>query len=194
MTEAEWVSCDDPYALMRAAQPITQRKGKLFVVGCCRQHSNVLRNRLNRRAIRAIEDNADGKLTGQELRERAGRGVIGYRLATACSAVPADPMFVILTEHLVLDPDANRAVQCHLLRDIFGSPFRLVALNANWRTADVLGLARAIYDERAFDRLPILADALQDAGCDDEPLLGHCRGRGPHVRGCGAVDLVLGRE
>ena len=62
------------------------------------------------------------------------------------------------------------------------------------RSTDAVGVARAIYDDRAFDRLPILADALMDAGCDDEQILAHCRGPGPHVRGCWVVDLVLGKE
>jgi hypothetical protein len=53
-------------------------------------------------------------------------------------------------------------------------------------------LARAVYDERAFDRLPILADALEEAGCDSAELLAHCRNSGPHVRGCWAVDAVRG--
>jgi hypothetical protein len=81
-----------------------------------------------------------------------------------------------------------------LIRDIFGNPFRPVAFDPRWRTADAVGLARGIYDERAFDRLPLLADALMDAGCADEQVLGHCRGDGPHVRGCQVVDLVLGKE
>jgi hypothetical protein len=55
-------------------------------------------------------------------------------------------------------------------------------------------LAQAIYDDRAFDRLPVLADALEDAGCTDPDFLGHLRGPGPHVRGCHIVDLLLGRE
>ena len=80
------------------------------------------------------------------------------------------------------------------VRDIFGNPFRPVTFDPRWRTSDVLGLARAIYDDRAFDRMPILADALMDAGCADEQVLGHCRGDGPHVRGCWVVDLVLGKE
>jgi hypothetical protein len=61
-----------------------------------------------------------------------------------------------------------------------------------WRTADVLLLARGIYEERAFDRMPILADALQDAGCDNEDILAHCRDANtPLARGCWVVDLVL---
>ena len=55
-------------------------------------------------------------------------------------------------------------------------------------------LARTIYDDRRFDLLPILADALEEAGCGDAEILAHCRGPGPHVRGCWAVDLVLGKE
>jgi uncharacterized protein DUF6331 len=72
-----------------------------------------------------------------------------------------------------------------------GRSFR--SLDPNWRTSTVLALAQGIYDERAFDRLPILADALEDAGCDNEEMLAHCRGAGPHARGCWVVDLVLGK-
>jgi hypothetical protein len=79
------------------------------------------------------------------------------------------------------------------LRDIFGNPFRPVIADPRWLTSNVTDLARTIYDERAFDRLPILADALMDAGCADEAILSHCRSEGPHVRGCWVVDLVLGK-
>jgi hypothetical protein len=58
----------------------------------------------------------------------------------------------------------------------------------------VLALALAAYDERAFERLPILADALADARCDDEAILGHCRSDGPHARGCWVVDLILSKD
>ena len=84
-------------------------------------------------------------------------------------------------------------VQGILLRDIFGNPFRPVALEPAWLTSTVLALASGIYEERAFDRLPILADALMDAGCDHADILDHCRGDGPHVRGCWVVDLILGK-
>ncbi len=88
----------------------------------------------------------------------------------------------------------EHAAQAILLRDIVGNPFRPTGVSPRWRTSNVVGLAQGIYDERAFDRLPILADALIDAGCDDEAILAHCRSGGPHVRGCWVVDLVLGRS
>jgi hypothetical protein len=86
------------------------------------------------------------------------------------------------------------AAQVALVRCVFGNPFRPVTLAPAWLTASVRQLAQAIYDDRAFDRLPILADALEDVGCDNADVLGHCRQGGEHVRGCWVVDLVLGRE
>jgi hypothetical protein len=89
---------------------------------------------------------------------------------------------------------AESAAQANLLRDIFGTPFCPVSLDSAWRTPPVLALASGTYAERAFDRLPILADALQDAGCESDDVLGHCLGPGPHVRGCWVVDLILGKS
>ena len=85
-------------------------------------------------------------------------------------------------------------LQCEWLRCLFSNPFRPVAFDPAWRTETAVGIARGIYEERAFERMPILADALMDAGCADEQVLGHCLGEGPHVRGCWVVDLVLGKE
>jgi hypothetical protein len=89
------------------------------------------------------------------------------------------------------------AAQVALLRCIFGNPFRpppsLSTAFLAWGGGTVPRLAAAIYDDRAFDRLPVLADALEDAGCADAEVLGHCRAGGEHVRGCWAVDLVLGK-
>jgi hypothetical protein len=87
--------------------------------------------------------------------------------------------------------------QADLLRCILGNPFRPVAVAPcclAWNDGTVPKLAQAIYEERAFDRLPILADALEDAGCTDEAILSHCRGPGPHARGCWLVDLILGKS
>jgi hypothetical protein len=81
-----------------------------------------------------------------------------------------------------------------LLRDIFGNPFHPTAFDPTWRTDTVRSLAQQMYESCDFSALPILADALQDAGCDSADILDHCRGAGPHVRGCWVVDLVLGKE
>ena len=81
-----------------------------------------------------------------------------------------------------------------LLRCIFGNPFRPVAFDPRWRAETAVALAGGIYDGRHFDRLPILADALEDAGCDAADLLAHLRASGPHARGCWALDAVLGKE
>jgi hypothetical protein len=90
---------------------------------------------------------------------------------------------------------SERAVQTTLLRDIFGNPFLpSPAPFPRGAGGDVAKLATAVAEERTYDRLPILADALEEAGCTDAALLGHCRGPGPHVRGCWAVDLVLGKD
>jgi len=82
---------------------------------------------------------------------------------------------------------------CEQFRDVAGNPFRPTAFNPRWRSETAIALASSIYAERAFDRLPILADALEEAGCDHAEVLSHCRGPGPHVRGCWVVDLVLGK-
>jgi hypothetical protein len=83
---------------------------------------------------------------------------------------------------------------CVLLRDMLSNPFRPVVFGPARFTETVKHLAQTIYDERAFDRLPILADALEEAGCTDADILAHCRSEGPHFRGCWAVDLVLGKK
>jgi hypothetical protein len=87
------------------------------------------------------------------------------------------------------EQEAQRAI----LSDIFGNPFRPVTADPAWLTSTVVELARGIYAEWAFDRLSILADALKDAGCEHPDVLDHCRGPGPHVRGCWVVDLLLGK-
>jgi len=85
--------------------------------------------------------------------------------------------------------------QCRLLREVLGNPYRPVRIAPAWLAlADGLvpALARSIYDGRAFDRMPILGDALEDAGCADATVLGHCRQSETHVRGCWLLDLLLG--
>ena len=89
-------------------------------------------------------------------------------------------------------------MQSTLIRDIFGNPFRprpaVDAAWLSWNDGTLAKLAQGIYDDRAFDRLPILADALEEAGCANADILNHCRQPGEHVRGCWVVDLVLGKS
>ncbi|VTR93500.1 Uncharacterized protein OS=Sorangium cellulosum (strain So ce56) GN=sce5710 PE=4 SV=1 [Gemmata massiliana] len=84
--------------------------------------------------------------------------------------------------------------QIAILRDIFGNPFSPVVFSPNWHTDTAVTLASQMYESRDFSAMPILADALQDAGCNDDRILDHCRGPGPHVRGCWVVDLLLSKE
>jgi hypothetical protein len=184
------------------------------------QHAIVPENQVHlRNVMRVAEEYADGKVTSDELddafwaadrslfvdsgqpfrdlalREREGgladvwKKVIDnlYAAAGDCYDLTADQ----LEEWNAIGVRERRA-QADLLRDIF-NPFHPDALDPRWVTSDVLGLAQGIYDDRMFDRLPILADALTDAGCNDEAILSHCRSDGPHVRGCWTVDLVLGK-
>jgi hypothetical protein len=89
---------------------------------------------------------------------------------------------------------AESAAQTALVREIFGNPFRPVSLDPAWLSGTVRNLAEVIYEERAFDRLPTLADALEESGCAEADILAHCRGPGPHARGCWVVDLLLGKS
>ncbi|MBP3955674.1 hypothetical protein J8F10_10315 [Gemmata sp. G18] len=79
------------------------------------------------------------------------------------------------------------------MRDVFGNPFRPITFLPEWRTSTLLALAQQMYDSRDFSTMPILADALGDTGCEDEEILAHCRGPGPHVRGCWVVDAISGK-
>jgi hypothetical protein len=97
-----------------------------------------------------------------------------------------------------MEDGAGRNGQAHLLRDLFGPlPFREVRINPLWlvwNDGTVKRLAEGMYEGRAFDRLPVLGDALEEAGCTDQTILDHLRGPGPHVRGCWVIDLLLGKE
>jgi hypothetical protein len=93
--------------------------------------------------------------------------------------------------------DAAEGVLCGLIREVAGNPFRRPSIAPallGWRDRLVVRLAQAAYAEGAFERLPILADALEEAGCTDAEVLGHLRGPGPHVRGCWVLDTLTGRR
>ena len=168
--------------------------------------------------IKAAEQFADDALERAELshlqeaaenlgypRERTTDPVFStppFRLARAASLLPRyddgwlyyDHMREVIRETTSDGRLDSELAHAELLRDIFGNPFRPLTFDPAWLTSDVLALAHGIYEERAFDRVPILADALQDAGCDNTDILSHCRSEGAHVRGCWVVDLVLGKS
>lgn len=124
-----------------------------------------------------------------------------YSAAAYTVAIPLEwwggaPAFVepyrIILE-VVPDRVTEATAQCALLREMFGNPFHPVVVDPSWLTSTVLALARQMYDSGDFSPMPILADALQDAGCGDDTILAHSRGPGPHVRGCWVVDALLGK-
>ncbi len=197
---------------------LRRRKLLLFGVAACRDRQHLLLKPDTRALLDLIECKADGTV-GHELRAARERSMQAARptvpgekhaawhnaydnaeyaihllahntfssegalfLQNLCSASEFDPY----------SPLAPEGRLCQLLRDIFGNPFRPVVFDPAWRTDTAVALARTMYDSREFGAMPILADALQDAGCEDEQVLNHCRdATAPHVRGCWVVDLVL---
>jgi hypothetical protein len=125
---------------------------------------------------------------------------VAMATSNAAAEARADATPIVTYGTPVWEParKAERTHQCTLLRCIFGNPFRpsppLPPAVLNWNDGTVRRIAEGIYEDRAFARLPVMADALLDAGCEDEELLAHCRSEGPHVRGCWAVDLILGKS
>jgi hypothetical protein len=176
MTEAEWLACDDPdrmLAYLAERFRESHRQGRLLVAGCAR-------------------------LAWQALGELdRGAAELNERLAERFE--PHHPVAALI--HPMLWRQGSPAAQAAMVRDLFGDPFRPApALDPAWRTHAVLGLAQAAYDDRDHpqgtlwpDRLAVLSDALEEAGCADPDLLGHLRSPGPHVRGCWALDLILGK-
>lgn len=164
--------------------------------------------------LRAVAETLDPYLGNEAARDGAGGATFGVLMhlhrtdprsvVRLAESVVEGRAFLAYTGGYPADVGADewvrRAIEseaadlCRLFRCVCGSPYRRAAFAPEWLTATVRSLVAGIDAERAFDRLPILADALQDAGCEDAELLGHCRGSGPHGRGCWAVDLALGRE
>jgi hypothetical protein len=215
MTEGKWLSSTDPTEMLSVLLgKSSDRKLRLFACACTRRVLDLMDNRpVGLKTVEFAERFADGLATRNELRGRAWgnpgeafSAVLWDARAAAENAAEfgaerQSRAATFLVEGVDQSGDVRgqtardreRETQSVLLRDIFGNPFRPVAFELRWRTTDVVTLAQGIYDDRAFDRLPILADALMDAGCADESVLEHCRSDGPHVRGCWVVDLVLGK-
>lgn len=214
MTEAEWLAGADPKAMLDCLRgKAGERRLRLFAVGYCRRVLPLLSRWVEvGAAVDAAERYAEGALTVARLGQ-IGSALARYYpflLSPASTDEPTRAAFRLVLravaadaweapQEIVSNPAwaAERKAQAHLLRCVFGNPFRpLLAIAPAllaWGGGTAVKLARAAYDGRAFERLPVLADALEEAGCDKAEVLGHLRGRGPHVRGCWVIDLLIGR-
>jgi hypothetical protein len=205
MTEAEWLACGGPeamlYSLERFRLHPTERKCRLCSVAFCLRLKPSLLHEPARFALEVALRFADGVATEDE-RFAAGQAVAQVGAGSALyHAIGLDQTIddvVYAAEAAqfgLLSVAEEQAIQVGILRDIFGNPFRPVAFSPDWRTDTVVSLARKMYESREFGAMPILADALQDAGCDSDDILSHCRDTSlTHVRGCWVVDLVLGKQ
>ncbi len=218
-------SADSVQLLAQLNRSRGDRKLLLLGVACCRRQFALLTSPDSRAAVEWAERFADGEAQRDERYERlewASEGA-AFRCETAnardrfedCSEETRGPIaesntdlavgavyfanaLMTLDTHEPFDPSLRAHAQflvAPIVRDIFGNPFRSVAFSPEWRTGTALSLARTMYEARDFSAMPILADALQDAGCNNDAILDHCRDtQQVHVRGCWVVDLVLGKE
>lgn len=197
----------------------SDRKRRLFACACCRQLTRMLlSDALN--ALEVAERFADGHAAVEErrvARERAfhvewirddnfrhRRGTakdcicaaLARRALDAARGAASRSRHVIRIEAEFAKKPDTPSDEANLLREVFGNPLRPVAVDPawlTWRDGTTVKIAERNYEQRAFADLPILADALEEAGCTSVELLGHCRQPGSHVRGCWAVDLILGK-
>jgi hypothetical protein len=215
MTEDEWLGCDYPSPMLEVLGHHPDRR-KFRVLACLWCLSPGVKRLVESQGatefVAVAEQYAAGRAKWDELalRVRAApqarvsggpwRSPNPVRLPPAAQALravaalaaddPWEAAWGVAREGVnLLGPEA-----CDLIRELFRNPFCQGGFNPCWRTTDAVSVARGISDDEAFDRLPLLADALLDAGCDDEAMLAHCQADGLHVRGCWALDAVLATE
>jgi hypothetical protein len=216
--DVAWLTSEDSlWMLSRLRGKAGLRKLRLFSCACCRRIWHLIPEPWQR-VVELSERYVEGEIRQGEMvaarpslprfledrAERAAWGAAapGKDLRTLVFYdVPVSASQATVRTRGMPSP-AERTAQAHLLREIFGNPFRPVPFRAEWSAVNdglVLRLAEAIYQERAFERMPILGDALEEAGCADQRILDHCRrndsasGVG-HVRGCWVLDSILGKK
>jgi hypothetical protein len=224
MTKAKWLRSVDPRVLLEfIVKDASERKLRLFACVCCRRALHLVNDARFPPLVELAEDLAEGPIKAKELKRafrtfsESKKSVTTFSHSNIMSAIqsafksPLDRGYFWLGESASCAfghatgkgpddekywqaTDGERRQQTTLIRDIFGNPFRPITFSPSWRTDTTFTLARQMYESRDFGAMPILADALQDAGCDNDDILNHCRSDGPHVRGCWVVDLVLGKE
>ncbi len=224
MNESNWLACSDPQLMLAFLKgKASERKLRLFALGYCRSIWHLLTDQRSRQDVVTAERFADRLATRSEL-EAAWAAVfdpdrslpewavlhttalIPLRSGTFSNSMDWGEAFSVVHvasregAELTVGRVGNRELS-GLLRDIFGNPFRPIRFNPAWRTPTVTAVATAAYEERSLpagtldaNRLAVLADALEDAGCTNLDILAHCRDGGPHVRGCWMIDLVLGKS
>lgn len=219
MDEEQWLNSTDPHAMLNWVFPSTsERKLRLFALACCRRVEHLLTRPGSREAVEFLRAHAEHGLARRKgvvrarqqaleaLNEsmKAVRSTGGREVSAAyVTLVALEPSSTYAADFAALNAAialARSWTDCaelaHLLREVIGNPFRSVAVDAAWvaqNEAAVSRIGRSICEEEAFDQTPVLADALEDAGCTEEAILSHLRSAGPHVRGCWAIDLLLGR-
>jgi hypothetical protein len=205
MTEAEWLACEDPRRMLGSVRGdernrLPERRSRLFGVACCRRLLHLIVDSRSLKALEVMERYADGAATTDELdaayseavdveayyaehpdRRHGSRLVALGRAANAVAGCCHEQELAegVALEALTAAEAANitgeAEAQANLLRDIFGNPFRPVAFDPAWRTEHTVGIASKVYEERDFATMPILAGALEEAGCVEASILVHCR-------------------
>lgn len=195
MTEQEWLEANDPEPMIEYLHgKASERKLRLFACATFRHLAPWLKDE-GLATVEKGERFADGQLRREEARR--ARNALQLGAQQSVSFVLSDSIALgmrSLMSHEFWIHRGNWKLHTALVRDIFGNPFRPASVDSSCLTSMVRLLAQSIYDDRAFDRMPVLADALEEAGCINVDILRHCRGLGPHVRGCWVVDLLLGKE
>ncbi len=212
MTEAEWRGSAEPRRMLNwLHNKASPRKLRLFATACCRQVWPLLCNKPCREAVEVAEQYADARASDETLaraRDACVRHIKETRVCTQAQALARATFYATrgparlaarnaagMTARIL--PEFTEREQAGFLRCIFDHLFSWPGGSPSWLARNdgaPRRIAEGIYEVRGFDRLPILADALLDAGCDNDHLLDHCRSPGPHVRGCWALDLILGKE
>jgi hypothetical protein len=217
MTEREWLGCADPMPMLGFLRGnASARKLRLFACACCRHVWDRLLTDWARDAVEASERFADGVTEWYEVEQMRPPLPPGELIRPYRQQQPGEKIGTRLTGSLGYSHTwevarevaweasglgfrkRERQFQATLLRCIVGNPFRpppvIDSSWLSWNDGTVPRLAQAIYDERGFDHLPILADALEEAGCNNTDMLEHCRSEEAHNRGCWPLDLILGKE
>lgn len=219
MTEQEWLASVDPATMLKHLLGpirtthrgwgglIRDRKLRLFACACWRAWDAIQSDDAKKSDKRSLFLNqlecVENDPAQYEYRFPGGNAWPIFMIRGARDAAQASARDVIAHWHQV-NPRAEETLAA-LLRCIVGNPWRSVEPQAwrwsiaikpimRWRDGLIPQLAQAIYDARDFEALPVLADALEEAGCDNADMLTHLRGPGPHARGCWVVDLLLGKQ